>query len=234
MKRFTILIMLLLVAIPAFGLAEDNTLQVEGAAVITVQPDRAILNIGYTGENADSTTAQKHAADAIGSVIQAVKAFGIEEEDIQTTSIRTYPVYVDRLLSTKVASYRVEHMLSITLNDLSLVGDVLDVALQAGANVANNISYTASNEDEIYLQALTQAVKKAMAKAEAMAVAAGVWIGQPVQIYESSYYRPQYSRQSLETSVMMDKSDTSAAFGGTVMTSDLEITATVNIVYSIR
>lgn len=235
MKKLAIVIALLCVVLPVFVLAEDNTLRVEGTAVIAVQPDRAVLDIGYKGENADSTTAQKQAADAINGVISAVKALGIEDEDIQTTSIRTYPVYADKLFSPKIASYCVEHMLAITVNDLSQVGDVLDAALNAGANQANNISYAASNEDELYQQALTQAVKKAMAKAEAMAVAAGVWIGQPVQIYESSYYRPQYSRQSLDTgAINMDAKEASAAFGGTVMASDLEIMATVSIVYTIR
>lgn len=233
MKKLVILLALVCVLLPAFALAEDNTLRVEGVAVLTVQPDQAILDIGYSGESADSSTVQKNAAEVISAVIKAVTALGIEEDCIQTTSLRTYPVYADRLLATKITGYRVEHMLAITVNDLSQVSDVLDAALLAGANKANNISYASSQEDEIYQQALTQAVKKAMAKAEAMAVAAGVWIGQPIQIYESSYYRPQYSKQSLE-SVAEDRMEPAASFGAGVMPSNLEITASVGIVYAIR
>lgn len=232
MKKWLSFILVLCILLPAFAIAEGNTLRVEGVAVITVQPDQAILHVGYAEENEQSKLALQRAASVIAKVTDAVQALGIEEENIKTESIQTYPSY-DKLNDAQTTTYRVEYMLAITVNDLTQMGDVLDTIFQAGANKIYDITYSSSNEDDQYQEALKQAVKKAAAKAEAMALAAGLWLGEITQISESSYYRPQYSRQMFETGVMAAKDD--AVFGGGMFTpSNLEITANVSVEYSIR
>ena len=232
MKKWLALLMIC-VLLPAIAFAEDNTLKVEGVAVVTAQPDRAIVHVGYMEQNDESKVALQNAAKAIAGMTDAVIALGIEEGNVRTASIQTYPWYTEAD-GARITSYCVEYMLAITVDDLSQLGEVLDAAFTAGANKLYDISYLASNEDELYHDALKQAVKKAMAKAEAMALAGGLWLGQPVQIAEASYFRPQYSRQTFNDAAKYAMADAASGFGGMVVPSDMEITAIVSIVYSIR
>lgn len=231
MKKWLALL-LICVLLPAAALAEGNTMMVEGVAVITAQPDQAVVHIGYSEENEESKAAQQNAAKAIADIRSTVLALGIDEEWIKTASIQTYPYYSETD-GIKSATYCVEYMLAITVNDLNQLGDVLDASFLAGANKLYEISYSASNEDELYQEALKQAVKKAMAKAEAIAQAAGLWLGQTLEINETSYFRPLSSRQAFNDSAkyMMEAA---SGFGGMAIPADMEITAIVNIMYSIR
>ena len=231
-KWVALLLVCALLPAYAYAVAEDSTLHVEGVAVITAQPDQAIVHIGYMEENDESKVALQNAAKIVTDVANTIIALGIEEDNVRTSTIQTYPLYTE-VEGTKKTAYCVEYMLAITVNDLTKLGDVLDAAFAAGANKLYQISYSSSKEDELYEEALKQAVKKAMARAEAMALSAGVWLGQITQMNEASYFRPQYSRQSFGESAMY-AADVVGGFGGMSIPSDMEITATVNVVYSIR
>ena len=233
MKKWVALL-LLCVLLPACAnaAAEYNTMQVEGVAVVTAQPDQAIAHVGYMEQNDDSSVALQNAANAVAKVVDAVIALGIAEENVRTSTIQTYPFYTEAQ-GSKQTAYCVEYMLAITVNDLSSLGDVLDAAFAAGANKLYDISYSSSKEDELYQEALRLAIKNAAFKGEAMALSAGVWLGQIIQLNESSYFRPQYSRQMF-TDVKYAAADTASGFGGMAIPSDMEITAIVNVVCSIR
>lgn len=228
-KTLMIVLIAALAMMPMLALA-DSTLRVQGNASITVTPDTAILNVGYSGENSDSSVAQQQTADAITAIVDAVKALGVDEADIVTANLNTYPVYNYTEETQTLRGYRVEHMMAITVNDLDLVGDVLDAALKAGANQANSITYKSSREKEVYLQALALAVENATTKADALAIATGVWLGSLEEINEAtSYGTYRYADEA-----QFDGKATAGSLGGTLMTGDLEVAASVELVYETR
>lgn len=232
MKKFVLLTLMLCLAIgPALALA-DGTLRAEGTSTLSVEPDQALLSVGCAMEHAESSVAQQRTADALAAVIDAVKALGIEESDIATSSFNIYPTYNYNDPEPTVRGYRVEHMLSIVVKDLDTmrVGDVMDAALKAGANQAYGINFFSSKEKEVYLQALTQAVTIAAAKADALAIASGLWLGALEQVNELSpmgYY---------PMSVYSERAEDQAAgsIGNTIMKGELKVTATVELVYAVR
>ena len=231
MKKLTVVALVLCLALmPMFALAEDDrTMSVLGTATLTVTPDLAILNVGYAGENADSTLAQQAAADAITAVVAAVKELGVAEADIVTAYLNTYPVYNYVDDGQTLRGYRVEHMLAVTVRDLDSVGTVLDAALKAGANQSNSIQYKSSKEKEVYLQALAMAIEDATEKADAMAVAAKVTLETLVEVNESASYSVYpYAKEAQYDSAA------GASVGSTLMTGDLEVSASVELVYGIR
>ncbi len=230
MKKILIILLVLCLAVaPAIALAE-GTLKVNGSAKITIEPDRATLSLGYTCEDAVSATAQKMAAEASAAILQAIQAAGVAEEDIATTSLNTSPVYDYNDGKPTLTGYQVTHMLSVTVSDITKVGEVLDAALNGGANVANGITYSSSKEEDAYLQALAQAVQNAMAKADALSIAAGVWLGSVTEIVEqSSYYHPV-----MYAALDSGMNTRQAELGSTVMTGDLTVEATVQLIYATR
>lgn len=229
-KALLIFLAACLLAAPTLALAEGNLLRTQGSATLTVAPDRAILSVGYAGEETDPGAAQQEAATATAAVLHAVMALGIDEADIATEYLNTYPVYNYTDAGQTLHGYRVEHMLLITVADLGIVGKVLDAALSAGANQANGITYAASNEGDVYLQALALAVESAAAKADALAIASGVWLAGLREINEITNGAAPSARYAADAKA----ENAIASLGGTVMTGDLKITASVELVYEIR
>lgn len=226
-KTLTLVIVALLALSPVLALA-DNTMRVQGNASVTVTPDTAVLSVGYSGESGDSSVAQQETADAITAIIEAVRANGVEETDVVTAYLNTYPVYNYTDEAQTLRGYRVEHMLAVTVRNLDHVGAVLDAALQAGANQSNSISYKSSREKDVYLQALALAVENASAKADALAIATGVWLGKMTEINEitSSAIYP------FAAEAQYDKG--AGSLGGTLMAGDLEVSASVELVYETK
>lgn len=231
-KIWMVLLSICLLAMPALSLA-DSTMRVSGTATLTTEPDRATIEVGYYAENEDSSAAQAETTKAIEAIQAAILAKGIDEDAMKTSYLSVNPSYDYSDGTTKLVGYRVEHMLSVEIEDIAILGDVLDAALDAGANQAGSISYSASRADAIYLEALAAAVENAVAKADALAISSGVWLGQMEQINEQSSYSNYKRNASLAMAVPAAEMDV-GSFGGTLMTGDLEISATVELVYKIR
>lgn len=234
-KIGVVALILCLALVPAFALAEATSLRVTGSATLTVEPDLAEIAIGFSGEDADSAAIQAETGRVIEAVVKAVTALDIAEEDIMTSYVNTYPVYNYLEDGQHLRGYRVEHMLSIVVRDLEVVGDVMDAAFAAGANYANGITYSSSLEKDVYLQALAIAVENAAAKADAMAIASGVWLGSVQEINEQSMSSAPITKyDSFRDTAVMDAGVTASSLGGSVMTGSLKVTAMVELVYAIR
>ncbi len=217
-----------LAIVPAFAMAA-GALKVQGSATVTVAPDKAIVSVGYSGEQTDSAVAQKQAADVVAAVVAAVTALGIEEDKITTSYLNMYPTYNYLENASQLRGYMVEHVLAITVSDITQVGTVLDTALKAGANQTNGITYASSREKEIYLQALALAVENAVSKADALAIASGVWLGGLSEINEvsSASFSPYARYGAAEMAA-------DASLGDSLRTGDLKIEAMVELIYETR
>ena len=76
--------------------------------------------------------------------------------------------------------------LVVTVRDLEQVGEVLDAAIGAGSNSLDSLDFLVSNQDELYNEALADAVELARQKAELLAQAAGKGVGEALTIEETS------------------------------------------------
>ena len=177
--------------------------------------------------------ALRRVAEVIEAVRAAVLAEGIPEENLKTSYLSTYPMH-NWDTGIQATHYRVEHMLSIRVDDIALIGSVLDAALAAGANQGGHIRYDASGGEELYQEALTLAVENAASKANALAIAAGVWLGQLEQVNEQGSFIPFPVRGGGLTMASMDMAEMEVSVGDTLMAGDIEVTAMVELVYSIR
>lgn len=230
MKKWMVWTLLVCMAVlPGFALA-DSSLRVQGSASVKVKPDTAILEVGFSGENEDSTVIQEQATDAINAITTAILGEGIPEDDISTAYLNTYPVYNYTDEGQTMRGYRVEHMLSVTVRDMDKAGSTLDAALKAGANAAGSIQYKSSEERKVYLQALALAVENATEKADALAIASGVWLGTLEEVNEITN-GGSVMRYAEEADYAKS---TGAGIGSTVMAGDLDISATVELVYKMR
>jgi len=172
--------------------AEDScdssrSIQVSGAAVVYVTPDRALLQLGVQSNGDTPDAVQSANFQEIQKVISTVRALGVEAKDIATDYYIVYPVYED-YNSMVIKGYRIDNTVSITVRDVSLVDDVILAALKAGANEVQDVQFYTSELRKYRDQARALAMNAAGEKAQALAGAAGAQAGCVLSVSEYTWY----------------------------------------------
>ena len=91
--------------------------------------------------------------------------------------------------------YQVTNLLKITIDNIEKVGEIVDTAVDNGANTVRNINMTVSNQEHFYQQALVNAIKNAQEKAALVADTLGVSIEEiPSHLKEISSTSPEQPR----------------------------------------
>ena len=192
---FTVIALALLVGAcaPAAGNANVRTLSVSGSGEALLAPDIAYIYVGVHTENSTAATAVEENTSQTQELVKAIRDFGIDEKDIRTTNFSIYPM--DRFdpatgLPSGEKVYAVDNTVYVTVRDLTKLGDLLDTAVQAGANNINSVQFDVAEKDEALKQARADAVKDAESQAQSLAQAAGLSLGeiQSISFNESSPY----------------------------------------------
>ena len=240
MKKFLAVFaaVLLIVSLAVPALAENGrVIQVSGSGVVSLAADTASLQIGVNTRKESVKEAQKENANLMAAVMEAIKKAGIEEKDIMTSKFNVFSSYEYSTSvlgkETRTPYYEVQNTVTVIIHDLSMVGAVLDAAMEAGANTTYGISFSSTQANDAYQKALTRAVEDAMTKAQVLAAAAGVELGELIRIdatqNSDSYFRETYGiTNSYAYSAKTDEAGT-AITGG-----DLTVTAGVVLEYAIK
>ena len=178
-------------ATPAAGggaVEQPHTISVTGSGVAYGKPDIAIAQIGVQTRDENPGRAVSENTEKMNAVIAALKELGVEEKDIQTSN---FSVYAQQNYDTNGAptdyTYVADNTVSVTIRNLSKVGDALGRAVAAGANSIYGVSFTVSDQSALEAEARDKAMADAKARAEQLAAAAGVTLDQPMNISEYSY-----------------------------------------------
>jgi uncharacterized protein YggE len=203
----------------------NDGISVSGQGSVSVKPDVATISLGVETMDADAAKARKANDTAMAKVLTAVKAFGVADDDIKTSNYSIYPRYDEK--GQKITGYTVANTVSVKVKNLDKLGEMLEAAGAAGANTAGGIGFDVQDRTAAYNEALAQAMEKARARAEIMAKACGVKLGRVLTINESSSYSgPVYESD--------EKRNLALAAGEVPVSSgQMEVTATVSVVYEI-
>jgi uncharacterized protein YggE len=179
------------------------TISVSGEAHVSVPPDLAEIDAGVTSEAKTAREASEANNAAMGKVLLALKGAGIAEKDFQTSRLSLQPQYANqsRPGPNVVVGYRASNRVTIQLRDVSKVASVIDTLVGAGANEIGGINFMVSEASKLLDDARTRAIADARRKAEIYAKAAGVTLGSPVSISESSGSMPMRFRR-METAMI--------------------------------
>ncbi|MBE6066975.1 MAG: DUF541 domain-containing protein [Clostridium lundense] len=144
---------------------KKGELKINGTATIKVKPNIAIVNLGVVTEDINLEKAQEENAIKATSIINELLKFGISKEDISTFTYNIEPQYDYIEGKQTFRGYRVTNILSVTIKDLSKVGQIIDAAVSKGANRVDNIKFTVENPSPYYNKALSLAIINAINKA---------------------------------------------------------------------
>jgi uncharacterized protein YggE len=175
-----------LLAAPALAqTVPPAAISVTGEATVSVPPDMAEIEGGFTSEAKTAREASDANNTAMGKLLLALKAAAIDEKDIQTSRLSLQPQSTPNHAGIPaITGYRASNHVTIRLHDVTKAAGVIDMLVGAGANDIGGINFMVSGASKLLDQAREQAVADARRKAEIYARAAGVTLGAPLSISE--------------------------------------------------
>jgi uncharacterized protein YggE len=180
---------------------DEPTIVVTGIGRMSVAPDQAVIRLGATIERSDARAAQRELDAIMREALRSIEALGIAAENLETAALTLMPVYADsaprddaerarRPAGPRIVAYRATNIVQATIDDLAMIGAVVDAGIMAGVNEIRNISFRLADEGPYRITALERAVEAARRKAVAAANALGVRLGEPLEVRERNEGRP--------------------------------------------
>jgi len=222
--------------IPSFAQRPENppppVLVVSGNAQILAAPDEATVRLGVVRQASAAQPAQDQANAVSQQILNAIGKAGVPAQQIQTSRLVLSPVYAPRgpeaRDAPRIVGYSASNVVTVRLEDLSLIGPVIDAGLKAGANQLEGVQFGLRNDLPSREQALRQAVNEARSKAQIMADALGVKLIDVLEVLEGGIsVAPLNGTIGRLTVAAMDAVPTPVSAG------QLEVHANVTIRYRI-
>lgn len=205
-----------------------------GEGSVDIAPDMAVLVLSVNREATTAREALSANSAAMAKVLEAMTALGIAKRDLQTANFDIQPRYTypnrqgnGSAEAPKLVGYIVRNSLSVRVRDISRVGEVLDTSVTLGVNEGGSILFTNDDPSTAITQARVKAMEEALSKARTLAEAAGVSLGDVLEISEQNY--------SPRPMPMMAKMEMAMDSGGSVPIAAGENTykVTVNVTLAI-
>jgi hypothetical protein len=155
-----------------------------GQASLSVTPDMAQVDVGVSTQAATAQDASQQNATQAGTVISALQALLGTTASIKTISYSVSPVYNNQGQNSTIVGYVVTNIVEVTLTDLTLVGKVIDTAIQSGANRVQGVSFGVRDNTTAVAQALKTAAASALSQAAAIASGLNVHTGSVLRASE--------------------------------------------------
>jgi uncharacterized protein len=148
---------------------KDYLIKVSGEGEMAIQPDSASVNLGIITESKQVITAQQQNSHEVTKVIDSLISLGITKNNIQTFDYRIESDYDYDQGKQIFRGYKITHILQVKIEDLSIVGKVVDTAVQNGVNYVSNVQFTVKDKESFYKQVLVMAVNNAIERAKTIA-----------------------------------------------------------------
>jgi uncharacterized protein YggE len=166
----------------------NRTLTVSAEDRVTVDPDVAILHIGFQTQPSDAKAAYSAGAQTSNAIVAALKQAGIPETSIRSESQQLDGVY------GKPHKFTLQQQWTVKVKP-ERAAEILDVAVTAGATDSGQIDWAVENEQALADKALEGAAARARAQAAVLARGMGVKLG-PLVYVSNQVSAPVYPMRS--------------------------------------
>lgn len=231
-KILTLALLIMTAALPAVLAAEKNPnateVQVSGSYQEELAPDIAYINLGTVTEADSIASAQAKNAEVSEKIRRQVEGLGIKSEYIKTANYSVTPLYKNddsgKRMPT-IKGYQVTNSITVTTST-EKAGEVIDTALNAGANQINNIRFGKRDETDVKNAALAQAVRDAMTKADAIATALNKRVVRVKAVSENGIHlqSPEVAGRMYTKTLMADAAATPISAGLVMLTANVQVT----------
>ena len=186
-----------ILAVPAWGAGAKGTdttaattpqITVNGTGTVKSVPDIAVWNFSVSSRAISAREALKVNGVEMRKVIAALKAAGIGAADLRTSQVYLNPR--SNQDGTSVIGYDASNSVTAKVRKVASTGEVVDAAVEAGADGVSGPTFQVSAQDTLYRQALAAAFDDAKAKAARLAQQGGLTLGKAIVISEQGTPQP--------------------------------------------
>ncbi len=127
-----------------------------------------------------------------------------------------------------IIPFRKSGVVTAKIRDIDKAGSIIDAVTEAGGDLTriDSIGFSVDNPSAYYAEARDKAMADAGAKAKQLATLAGITLGKPTYISESTYVPPPIIRSVAEAAL--------APVATPISPGEMEISLSVQVVYAIQ
>ena len=234
MRKICCLTLMLIFILSANVFAEENfrIISVSGEGIVETSPDRATISVGVVSRDKDASKVQSDSARTATEIINSVVALGVERKNIRTGNYNFRQVVrTNDKGKSFLDGYEVTNTVTIIVDDIKIVGKVIDAALSHGANKVDSLQFGLRDKKNFQLEAIQLATRDARAKAEIVARELGRSIigVRNVSVNSASISAPRYHKMAMLSADAAEEN-----FETPIESGNLSCTASVNIDFEIN
>lgn len=159
----------------------ETLLSVSATGHSEARPDKAQFSAGIETTAANAKSASDANAKKIDEIVNALKAMGVDEKDIQTRALS-----VNRIdWGDRKGQFAASNTVNVVLRDVDKAGAAVAAVTQAGANLLSGPDLTMSEPEATANLAYAEAYKAARKRAEVYAEAASMEISRVLYIRDA-------------------------------------------------
>jgi uncharacterized protein YggE len=156
-------------------------IQATGEATISAKPDQALIEIDVVSQGTTGAAAAALNARQTETVLAELRKVLSGSNQIKTAnySVRPNYQYPKPGATATISGYSSKNVVEVTLDDLALVGKVIDTAIQSGVDNIQKLEFRLKNSRLVRTQALREAAAEARANVGAIAAGLGLRVMPP-------------------------------------------------------
>jgi uncharacterized protein YggE len=209
--------------------ADASVVVTMGEGIVKRAPDRAWVTIAAESRAKTPAEVQKLNADAMSAVMQKLKGLGLAAEAIRTAAYELRPEFDYANNRQTLRGYVARNAVEVRVDDLPKLGEVLDVAVGAGATSVGGIRFDLKDRTSAEQMALQRAVADAKAQADTAAQAVGMKVERVlrIEVHRDASMPPPRPMMAMRAEMAMSAEPP-------VAPGELEIRATVTFTAAIK
>jgi uncharacterized protein YggE len=230
--RKGVIAFVLIVVFSCFACAREKPqprlITVTGEAEVRVASDETILTLGVETLNKDLGIAKRQNDERVKKVLALAKKYNVAPGNFWTDRISVEPRYKGGDVREDLIGYSVRKTIVFTVREVSRLDDLLNSALEAGANYVYGVQFRTTKLRDYRDQARALALKAAKEKAKDMAKELGQKVGKPYSIVEEQYEKGMAPNMLPGTGVSPGEAEKSIALG------QISVSARVTVSFELR
>ncbi len=213
---------------PAPAAEPTRSITVVGQGKAYGTPDVVRTTVGVEARSVSIDEALADTNARIASILTALRQLGVADKDLQTSN---FSVYLAQQSKPGVEEtdgplfYHVSNQVSVTLRDITKLGELLGQVLNSGANTVYGVSFGVDDTTALESEARADAVADAKSRAEALAGLNNVTLGRVLSVSEVISGSP---------GPLYDAARMSGAGAVPTEPGQMEITLSIQITYAIQ
>ncbi|MGD8817150.1 MAG: SIMPL domain-containing protein [Acidobacteriota bacterium] len=150
------------------------------SATVGVEADAATLTVAVETRASSAKVAAEDNAERLKRVLDELDDAGYDDDEVATSGYSLWP-YGGRGENDD-EGYVAVNTITVRIDDIDDVGEVIDRVIGAGANRIPSVSFVADDIEDARHKALEQAIRQARDDAEVMARSAGGELGELIEL----------------------------------------------------